>query len=182
MSDKSTYNKHQKGFSLIELLIVIIIISVVYFLGFSGIEKASTKQEALTPLNLKSSIEKSELFLGEGTLMCINKCKNCYFRKDITTPYQKLESPLSLNNMETYTVDKDNNLLKLELGRYRDKKICLVLDFYKNGSSTQIILKEKNAVYFLPSFFGEPKEVNNIEDAKNLWLENSTLLSSGTFY
>ena len=51
-------DKTHKGFSLIELLIVILIISLVYFLGFSSIEKASTKAKALTPLNLKSSIEK----------------------------------------------------------------------------------------------------------------------------
>jgi len=46
--------RHHKGFSLIELLIVIIIISIVYFLGFSGIEKTTDKPKALTPLNLKS--------------------------------------------------------------------------------------------------------------------------------
>ena len=60
--------KIQKGFSLIELLIVIIIVSLVYFLAFSGIEKTEEKVKSLTPLNLKSFIQNSELFQGTGTL------------------------------------------------------------------------------------------------------------------
>ena len=62
-------DRMHKGFSLIELLIVIIIISIVYFLGFSGIEKSSIKPKALTPLNLKSTVLKSELFQDEATLL-----------------------------------------------------------------------------------------------------------------
>jgi len=75
----------RRGFSLIELLIVIIIISLVYFLGFSGISNSQEKAKALTPLNLKSSILKSENFTGKGTLLCINNAKNCYFRETCTT-------------------------------------------------------------------------------------------------
>jgi hypothetical protein len=37
-------------------------------------------------------------------------------------------------------------------------------------------------VYFLPSFFGEAKEVDTLEDAQNLWLKGSADLSSGAFY
>lgn len=181
MLEKTTYSR-QKGFSLIELLIVIIIISVVYFLGFSGIEKVDKKEKALTPLTLKSSITKSEFFYGEGTLMCINKCKDCYFRKNISSPYEKYENNINLHDIEAYTVDYDNNLLKLEFGRYDDKKVCLILDFYTNGSSTQIILKQKNNVYFLPSFFGKPIKADSIEDAKKFWLKDTRVLSSGSFY
>ena len=170
------------AFSLIELLIVIIIISVVYFLGFSGIETTSTKKAAISPLNLKSSIEKSELFLGEGTLMCLNKCKDCYFRKDISAEYEKYESKISLRNIEAYTLDMNNDLLKLEFGRYKDKKVCLTFNFYKNGSSSQIILKQNDFVYFLPSYFGEAQELDSLEDAKDLWLKNSSTLQSGAFY
>ncbi|SFZ97355.1 hypothetical protein MNB_SV-5-284 [hydrothermal vent metagenome] len=181
MHKKSTYSR-RGAFTLIELLIVIIIISVVYFLGFSGIQKVSAKKEMLTPLNLKSSIEKSKNFTGKGTLLCINNCKECYFSEDISRPYEKVEDKTNLEDLEAYTLDMNNDLLKLEYGRYKDKKICLVLDFYKNGSSTQIILKQKESVYFLPAFFGEPEELDSLEDAKDLWLKYSDKLSSGDFY
>ena len=175
--------KWQKAFSLIELLIVIIIISLVYFLGFSGIEKPDNTPKALTPLNLKSSIEKSALFQGEGTLLCIDHCKSCYFRKDISQAFEPYENRIDLKDTEAYTLDRNNDLLKLDYGRYQDQKICLVLHFYPNGSSTQIILKQKEHIYFLPAFFGEAEETDSLEAAKALWLKESrSVKSQGDYY
>jgi len=175
--------KLNKGFSLMELLVVIIIISIVYFLGFSGIEKSTTKAKALTPLNLKSSLLKSELFQGEATFLCIDKCRSCYIRKDINSPFEAYEHDIGLKNIEAYTLDAQDSLQRMEYGRYQDKKICLILNFYPNGSSTQIILDNKEAVYFLPAFFDEPQKVDSLEEAKELWLKNSQLVSnSGDFY
>ena len=175
--------KIHKGFSLIELLIVIIIISIVYFLGFSGIERSSSKAKALTPLNLKSSILKSELFQSEATLLCINKCRSCYMRKDINSPFAAYEHGIDLKNIEAYALDAQDSLQRIEYGRYQDKKICLILNFYNNGSSTQIILKNQDAVYFLPAFFEEPQKLDTLEEAEDLWLKNVQLVAnSGDFY
>ena len=180
---KKKIGKTHKGFSLIELLIVIIIISLVYFLGFSGIDNTTAKPKALTPLNLKSSLLKSELFQGEATLLCINKCRSCYMRKDIHSPFEAYEHGIDLKNLEAYTLDARDSLQRMEYGRYQDKKICLILNFYANGSSTQIILENKEAVYFLPAFFEEPKKVDSLNEAKEFWLQNSQLVSnSGDFY
>jgi len=173
----------QRGFSLIELLIVIIIISLVYFLGFSGIESSEAKAKALTPLNLKTSITKSELFTGKGTLLCINNAKNCYFREDISAPYEAYEQALDLKDIEAYTLDSRDALVKIDFGRYQDEKISLVLHFYPNGSSTQIILKQKDDIYFLPAFFGQTQKVDSLTDAKELWLRyHQKVASSGDFY
>jgi len=173
----------KKGFSLIELLIVILIISLVYFLGFSNIEKQDNTPKALTPVNLKSTIMKSEFFQGEATLLCIDECRSCYMRKDINAPFEAYENSVDLNGVEAYSLDKDDNLLHLEYGRYQDQKVCLVLHFYPNGSSTQVILKQNEAVYFLPAFFDEPQKMDSLAEAKTLWLENSQLVdNSGDFY
>ncbi len=176
-------DRNRKAFSLIELLIVILIISLVYFLGFSNIEKSSNKPKALTPLNLKSTIVKSDIFQGEGSLVCIDKCRSCYIRKDINSPFEAYENGIDLKNIEAYTLDARDSLQKIEYGRYQDEKICLVLQFYRNGSSTQIILKQDDNVYFLPAFFGETQKVGSIEEAKELWLKNNRLVSNkGEYY
>ncbi len=172
-----------RAFSLIELLIVIIIVSIVYFLGFSGVEMGKQEPRALTALNLKSTIMKSDLFTQEATLLCINKCRSCYLRTGIDSAFQAYEHGIDLKNTEAYTLDARDSLRRMEYGRYQDKEICLILDFYKNGSSTQIILKNENGVYFLPAFFGAPKKIDSLEEAKELWLKNSALVShSGDFY
>ena len=173
----------KKGFSLIELLIVILIISLVYFLGFSNIEKQDNTPKALTPINLKTTILKSELFQGEGTLLCINECRSCYMRKDINAPFEAYESSVDLSGVEAYMLNKDDTLLPLEYGRYQDQKVCLVLHFYPNGSSTQVILKQNEDVYFLPAFFDEPQKMDSLAEAKAFWLENSQqVANSGDFY
>jgi len=173
----------RKAFSLVELLIVILIISLVYFLGFSNIEKASSKPKALTPLNLKSSILKSDIFQGEGTFVCIDKCRSCYLRKDINSPFESYENHIDLKNIEAYTLDARDSLQKIEYGRYQDEQICLALQFYRNGSSTQIILKQDDDVYFLPAFFDEAQKVASLEEAKALWLQYTSLVANrGDFY
>jgi prepilin-type N-terminal cleavage/methylation domain-containing protein len=182
MSYLKRYNV-SKGFSLIELLIVILLVSVVYFLGFEGIEIDKKKPRALTPLNLKSNIVSSELFAGQATLLCINQCRSCYLRGGISSAFEEYESPIDLTNIQAYTLDKDDALTRIEYGRYQDKKICLMMDFYHNGSSTQIILKNDKGSYFLPAFFEEPQVFSSPEEAKEYWLRNSTLTSdAGAFY
>lgn len=172
-----------KGFSLIELLIVILIVSIVYFLGFEGIEIGKPKPKALSPLNLKSTIVSSELFSGQATLLCIDDCRSCYLRKDISSAFEEYTDSLDLGNIEVYTLDRYDTLTQMEYGRYQDKKICLVMDFYANGSSTQLILKNDKGAYFLPAFFGEPQMFSSVEDAKDHWLRNATAASqSGEFY
>ncbi len=175
--------KHQYGFSLIELLIVIIIISIVYFLGFSNIEKQLNTTKALTPLNLKQTIINSDLFQGSGIFICIDKCKSCYIRKDINSPFQEYKNKINLKNIEVYILDSHDTLQEVEYGRYKDIKICLMVQFYQNKSSSQIILKQDEDVYFLPAFFDKAQKVDSLNDAKELWLKNNSLVSNlGDFY
>ncbi|BAF70984.1 prepilin-type N-terminal cleavage/methylation domain-containing protein [Sulfurovum sp. NBC37-1] len=173
----------RSAFTLLELLVVIVIVSIVYFLGFNGMEKSENKPRALTALNLKTSIQHSELFSGEATLICIDQCRNCYLRTDISSPFEAYENKIDLAETKTYTLNSQESLLLLEDGRYQDKKICLEMNFYRNGSSTQLILENRHGIYFLPAFFGEPAKVDSLEEARELWLKNSRLAAgSGDFY
>jgi len=173
----------RKGFSLIELLIVVVIISLVYAIGFSNFKIRKATPKALTPLNLKETIVKSEFFNGHATLMCVNKCRNCYLRQGISSAFKAYSNKIDLTNIKAYTVDERESLRRLEYERYDDKKICLIMDFYNNGSSTQIILEDDKGAYFLPAFFGEPKRFDSPDDAKTYWLEKSHSVSnSGEYY
>ena len=173
----------QKGFSLIELLIVIVIVGLVYSVGFSTFDVSKPKAKALTPLNLKKTIVSSEFFKGHATLMCVDKCKTCYLRRDVSSPFQAYSNKIDLAGIKAYTIDSSDSLRQLEYERYDDKKICLVMDFYNNGSSTQIILENEKGTYFLPAFFGDAKKFDSPEDAKEYWLQQSTLVSnSGEYY
>jgi len=176
-------DKTQKGFTLIELLIVILIVSIVYALGFSRVELGKSKPKALTPLNLKKTITSSKWFDGYLSLMCINKCHTCLIKKGTSSTYQVYENKVDLTNIKAYTVDASDTLVRLEYGHFNDKKICLQMVFYANGSSTQIILENDAGSYYLPAYFEDPKLFKSPEDAKNYWIQNAHLVSnSGDFY
>ena len=172
-----------RGFSLIELLIVLLIVSIVYFIGFSGIEIGKKKLKALTPLSLKSTITSSKSFSKNTTLLCTNQCQSCYLRESFSSDFKPYIGPLNLKNIKAYTIDKHELLSPIEYGRYKDEKICLIMHFYNNGSSTQVILENDKESYFLPAFFGKPQTFSSLEEAKEYWLRQSGALSdTGDFY
>jgi len=176
-------NKRRKGFTLIELLIVILIVGIVYALGFSKIEIIKDEPKALTPLNLKAVLLDSGLFKTQATFMCINHCKSCLLRQSLQGGYQDYESNIDLKDIKAYTLDNSDSLVRIEYERYKDEPICLRIDFYPNGSSTQLILENEEGVYYLPSYFEVPKEFESVEDAKDYWLENTQIASDqGNFY
>jgi len=172
-----------KGFTLIELLIVVVIVGIVYAIGFSKIKLNKKEPKALTPSNLKSNIVSSESFNRQMTLLCINNCKTCLLRPNISSTYQPYTHNINLTGIKAYTVDARNALVRIEYARYNDKKVCLKMNFYPNGSSTQIILENEEGAYFLPSYLAEAKVFESPEDAKDYWLEYSQLVSdNGEFY
>ena len=180
---KCKHHTFHKGFTLVELLIVVLIIGLVYSIGFSKIQFAKPIPKALTPLNLKKTIISSKSYTGKVTLLCVNRCKTCYLRPNIASAYKPYTNAIDLTDIKAYTVDARNTLARIEYDRYNDQKVCLKMDFYPNGSSTQIILKGQDASYFLPTYFEKAKKFESPEDAKDYWLENSQLVSdNGEFY
>ena len=172
-----------KGFSLLELLVVILLVTIVYFLGFEGFEITKSKPNPLTPINLKTEIIKSDIYEGQATLMCVDKCRTCYLRPKLSSSFQTYDNPIDLKNIKAYSVDASDSLVPIEYGRYEDKKICLIMDFYSNGSSTQIILENEDGAYFLPAFFGTAKHFKTPQEAKEYWVNKSHILSDdGAFY
>ncbi|NOR55748.1 MAG: prepilin-type N-terminal cleavage/methylation domain-containing protein [Sulfurovum sp.] len=177
------YKKTQQAFTLIELLIVILIVSLVYFLGFSGVEIHKSKPKALTPLNLKTLILDSPEYAGKASLLCLNKCTICLIRPDINSPYKEYEGTLALGNIKAYVLDRDDILEDIEYERYDDQPICLKMDFYPNGSSTQIILENETGTYFLPAHLEAVKTFDSTSDARTYWLEGAQLVSDqGDYY
>ena len=177
------YPSKQKGFTLIELLIVILLVSMVYFIGFSTMKLSKKKPKALTPLNLKHNIVSSKDFQGQTTLLCFDKCKTCLLRRDIASAYQPYANAIDLTGIKAYTIDSRDSLVRIEYERYKDKKVCLKMDFFPNGSSTQIILEDEKETYFLPSYLEKAKVFKSPDDAKDYWLKHSQLVSdNGDFY
>ena len=170
----------RKGFSLLELIIVVMIISISYMLVFSSMQEGAKEPKALTPLNLKSNLLDNNI-TGEREFICINNSSVCYIYKNgVIIPYT---NKISLKDITIYKIDSEDNTYKVEYGRYDDNKISLRFTIYSNGSSTQMIIKHRDLFFYLPTFFGKPQIVNSLDEAKKLWIEPTELIkNSGDFY
>lgn len=170
----------RSAFSLLELLIVIMIISISYMLVFSSMQKASTEPKALTPLNLRVSLLDGNI-TGDKELFCINNSQKCFIYQDeYVIPYAY---KVSLKDIKVYKVNSEENTYKVDYGRFKDEKISFRFNVYANGSSTQMIIEQNNKFFYLPTFFGKPQVVSSLDEAKDLWITPTELIkNSGDFY
>ncbi len=173
----------RSGFSLLELIVVVMIVSLVGFLVFSSAIKTQKKKEVLDPTTLQKTFRNSFQGQGDVELFCINKCKECYVIKDreITAYDGGIDFG---KDVEVHLLDKDNHLVQIEeQGRIKDKKICLRYHLYPNGSTTEMIITNNQGIFYLPSYFGEAKKVTDIEEAKALWIKDKyNLRDIGLYY
>ena len=169
------------AFTLLELLIAIFLFSLLAYFVFSKPISVTKPKLEVNASNLPSYLQKN--LNGNGEIVCINKCKECYYVTNLAKP-QNAPMPLVLNVKAEYILDRNNNPLKLELGRFNDKKVCLRFRHYKNGSISQVILDLGDKFLFLPSYFGEGKLFNSLNDAADWWVKDSqnSIRSRGEWY
>jgi len=176
----SYHKKMKQGFSLIELLVVILIVSIIYFLGFEGFSSSEIIKNRQKPLDMLHELINQK---QEGKLICIDQCKTCFFKKSLDTKATKMGKEFNLGkDVVIYKLDNYNMLEKVEFGRYEDHKICMIIDFYKNGSHTKFVLKNKSHIYFISSYIEDIQEVKSLDDAKRLWLGDINALHDGDFF
>jgi len=173
-----------KAFTLIELIIVIIIISMMSFLVFSENMQENKREKEISPLNLKEEILKVVGENREVTLFCINSCRRCYLLNDDRS-ISEFKGKLHFGkDFEAMVLNNNNEAISIDdFGRVKDQKVCFRFKIYKNGSSTKYILTNSEGVYFLPSFFGVPQEVDDVDTARKLWLrEEFNLKDNANYY
>ncbi len=176
--------KSNKAFTLIELIIVIMIISLVVFLVFSEAVKETKKPKKLGVLTLPSTLQQKFGLYQDIEFFCINENHNCFIAKNDGSIISYKDSIDLGKNLEIYKVDKDNKLFQIdEFGRIKDNKISFRYRLYSGGVVEQVILSNNKGVYYIPSYFGEPIEVKDIEEAKELWIQSKyDLKDSANYY
>ena len=172
----------KRAFTLIELIVVILLIALVAYFVFSNPTIKKNKSVAITFETLPKYLR--ENLAGDGELICINKCSSCFYLNGVSKP-QKVTLPIQLKVKNVYVLDRSDNPTKIEYGRLKDKKVCLRLKHYKNGSISQEILELKGDKFlFIPAYFGEGKLFDSLNDATTWWLrlQNEAPRSRGDWY
>jgi len=151
-----------KGFSLIELLIVVVLIATVSVLVISFKNPPSV----LTPLDLR------EYLYPEGKIYIFEDGSFIVKNKNIKNINLKLENP------EVFEY-KNGNLEKKYFNDFNNKKVVFKFEV-KNGINESFILKTDKAYYVFKPF--EIKQVNSLEEAKNYFLLTNYKYHKGDVY
>jgi len=172
---------YKRGFTLIELLLAIFLVALLSYFVFSGVGDVKKEKQVVTIENLPKVLQ--ENLNGDGEMVCVNNCLDCYYITNTQKP-QNAALPIPLKVVNEYILDKNDNPIKIELGRLEDKKVCMRLQHYKNGSISQVILEVNGEFIYLPSYFGEGKKFGSLSDAVSYWLKDSQgkLSSRGDWY
>jgi len=174
----------RKAFTLIELIVVVLIISLVGFMVFAEVKKQEERADKVTPLSLRSALKKSfGEYHEEIEFFCVHKSKDCYIARGAEIlPYEGL---INLGKeVEVYRLDKHDQMVQMEeFGRIKDEKITFRYTLHANGTSTQMVITNSEGIYYMPSYFGKPQEVESLDEAKRLWIKPDYDLSdSGNYY
>jgi prepilin-type N-terminal cleavage/methylation domain-containing protein len=157
----------KSGFTLLELLIVVILMGVVYALVLYPLTHSKTVEKI--EMSDFRSLLKPYASKSPAELICYDDCRHCAIFSNRVRTAELSDLHLS-SELKTYRYDLMGDFKPIHYpDRLIDDKfqnVCLSFTLYPNGSSTQLFLEEDKDVTFYPTYFGAKREFSTIEEAK----------------
>ena len=146
----------RKGFTLLELMLVVLIMGMVYGLVINVFERYKEKTIDLTLMSLEKYMQ-SFYHNNKVSLICIKKCNECLLF--INDTLKKNVTPFITEELEVYHYDKDIGLREVKFPPYfpsenQEEDVCFQYDIHPDGSRSEMIVKHGKDVYDYPSYFG----------------------------
>lgn len=161
----------RRGFTLIELMLVVLIVGLVYGLAVNSVKRFSTEDEVVDLLTLPDFLAKKHQ-RDHLAVICIDRCKECSLYidgkavKDIP-PF--VDDKAAYFRFDQRLLTREVTLQSLFREDGVEEPACFRYDLYPDGSSTEMIVKLRDRVIDYPGPLGEPKQYDRIEaliDAK----------------
>jgi len=168
----------KKGFSLIELMIVIVIMGVIYTLVITKLKSYNETQEALQLETFKPNLGVlAKEFHTKVKLFCFDDCSKCA----IFANGKKLKEVSSLfeDTPELYKYNYLNGMEEKKMDVLFDaddveQDVCFSFGVDEDGVSDQVIVKYKEKVYDYSNYFSDVDIYDTLEeviDAKEKIIE-----------
>ena len=175
-----SFGRGKKGFTLLELLIVILLLSLFAFLVFGAMERQSRKPVHPKISQIPQLLRQGDRPGTERELVCLEKCQRCFF---LGTDHETQESAIRFPPLRAYIVDPFDQAAIVDFGRWKDKAVCLRIRNYSNGSLDRMILESEGKFYYIPSYFGKVETFDTLSAAVDRWLRGRDLFHDrGDYY
>jgi prepilin-type N-terminal cleavage/methylation domain-containing protein len=156
----------RSAFTLIELIIVIFLLALTAYFGYELVLKPKSSRFVLTPETLRLFLREHTRNGEEGVLVCTNACRTCYFSASPSSPFEKIDVPVRLGELEVYTLQGiPPKTSKVSYEKFSDEPICLRIHMHENGSVTPLVLKNKKGTYRIPAYFGSVTRTASLDEA-----------------
>ena len=144
----------KRSFTLLELVIVVLLISIVYFLLFSSFSFSKKEKDNLRIENLKNYLFDNFKYENSLSLYCIEEDKlPCYISID-----GKLKDDIKITNLfletpEVYNYDRDLSTKEFEDIRINEEdfNVFFKLDFNNEKKHENLVLDMGNKAYLFSS-------------------------------
>jgi prepilin-type N-terminal cleavage/methylation domain-containing protein len=169
---------NSKGFTLFELLIVIVIIGLIYGLFVSNLQNKEVDSDAITLLSMKKTLL-NQPFKRQSDIICFEPCQECFIYNDS----QKSESEaFSLFNAPPKVYVKDQ-YDRLELQQFlpfksegeQFKDVCFRFTLFNNKSSSHFIVENEKKFYLFHPYMADVQELQTLPEAEKLFSDKTLL-------
>lgn len=171
----------KSGFSLIELLIVVIIIGVVYTLSITKLQNVGEKSHHISLQTLKPFLL-SQKYKENARILCLDDCSECKIFLD-----NKVENKLTKRfhnfldeSVEVFTYEQLDGFKEFEFDPFFnaegiEEKVCFSYSVDRNGIGEQLFVRFQEKVYDFTTYFEKTKIYNSldeiVEKKENLYQE-----------
>lgn len=157
----------KKGFTLLELMLVVVLMGIVYGSVINVFERYKEKAIDVTFMNLQKYMQDFS-HNNHVSLVCIKQCEECLLFVD--EKFTQNVTPFMDKDIQLYRYDKDTGVQEIQVLPYftvdgLEEDTCFRYDIYPDGSRSEMIVKDKKAVYLFPSYFGSVQKHASIEKA-----------------
>ena len=157
-----------KAFTLFEIIIVIILVSIIYTFAINSFSKNKPKHpDGITLSNLKEKLLEFE-FDEDITIQCLADDFSCFvFLDDDLEPQEEKIKDLFKNKPTIYSYSKELERLEfldLELEQLQRYEIIFKYNCKKNKKCSELIVETDNLVYIFNDIKNKPKTIKYISD------------------
>jgi prepilin-type N-terminal cleavage/methylation domain-containing protein len=162
-----------RAFTLFELMVVIFIISIVYFFTLSNFSFTSTEKRDSTLSELKSFL-KSHEYSSDVSMRCFEECQECFVYVD--GKKEKRIDSLFGKDPKFYHYSKD--LLELEFPRYKiddieEIDVCFEFTLRRGYLTKEMIVQSGKKLYLFNNIYQKPLVLNNITAVEDFFEESN---------
>jgi hypothetical protein len=162
----------KKAFTLFEIVISIILVSIVYMFAINSFKKQDIVSDSITLNNLKQKLLQSD-FEESILIKCIEDDFTCFIYLDEQIQ-EKRTNPIFESKPTVYSYDRDYERVefkRLELENLDSYDIVFEYECKKNKKCSELIVETDKDVYIYNALDRNPTKIDYINDVRDYFDE-----------